>query len=161
RVTFDRAMSTSTFTPGDVVLTGPRGQRITVTSVKVVSGSSNRAFDITFATQTAAGPYSLRIAPAEISPTRPQMTVYATTPRLGPRPPAFTLPRGVRAAPSGPPATALVRFRVTFDRAMSTSTFSPADVVLTGPSGKRITVSAVKVVPGWGNRAFDITFATR
>ncbi len=62
RVTFDKKISASTFTPSDVVLTGPNG-RLAVTGVTAVAGSNNSVFDIVFATQTAAGTYTAAIGP--------------------------------------------------------------------------------------------------
>jgi subtilisin-like proprotein convertase family protein len=62
-VTFDRVMSASTFTPADVVLTGPDGKPITVTSVVSVAGYGDRVFDIKFAKQTRGGNYTATIGP--------------------------------------------------------------------------------------------------
>ncbi len=63
RVTFDNSIQPTTFTPADVVqFTGPSGS-IPVTAVTVVAGSSNRQFDLTFATQSALGAYTLVLGP--------------------------------------------------------------------------------------------------
>ena len=62
RVTFDKKMNALTFTPSDVVLTGPNG-RIAVATVTVVPNSNNSIFEIGFAIQTAAGIYSVSIGP--------------------------------------------------------------------------------------------------
>ena len=62
RVTFDKKISASTFTPSDVLLTGANG-RIAVTGVTAVAGSNNSVFDIAFAQQTAAGTYTAAIGP--------------------------------------------------------------------------------------------------
>jgi len=61
RFTFDEAVNTSSFTTADVVsLTGPGGA-ITPSGVTVVSSTQ---FDVTFATQTAGGTYTVVIGPA-------------------------------------------------------------------------------------------------
>lgn len=61
RVTFDRAIDAGTFTTADVTaFTGPNGAAITPTGVTALSST---VFDITFAAQTAAGSYSLKIGP--------------------------------------------------------------------------------------------------
>lgn len=61
RVTFDRAIDAGTFTAADVTrFVGPSGASIAVSSVTAVSST---VFDITFATQTAAGAYSLTFGP--------------------------------------------------------------------------------------------------
>jgi subtilisin family serine protease len=53
------------------------------------------------------------------------------------------------------------RLRVTFNEAINPSTFTAADVRLTGPSGATIALSGVSVVANTGNRTFDITFANQ
>ncbi len=62
RVTFDKKINAPTFTAADLVLTGPNG-RITVSSITAVANSNGSAFDVSFATQTAAGNYSATIGP--------------------------------------------------------------------------------------------------
>ena len=62
RVTFSEGMDDSSFTPGDVQLTGPQGT-ISVTSVVPVYNSDDRQFDVTFAQQTTPGTYLLAIGP--------------------------------------------------------------------------------------------------
>lgn len=53
------------------------------------------------------------------------------------------------------------RLRVTFNEAINPSTFTAADVRLTGPSGATIAITRVSVVANTGNRTFDITFANQ
>ncbi len=53
------------------------------------------------------------------------------------------------------------RLRVTFNEAINASTFTSADVRLTGPTGATITVTGVTLVANTGNRTFDITFANQ
>ncbi|MGL4420582.1 MAG: S8 family serine peptidase, partial [Gemmataceae bacterium] len=61
RVTFNTAIQPGTFTIADVGLSGPTGA-INATGVTAVSGSGNTQFDVTFATQTATGLYTLRLS---------------------------------------------------------------------------------------------------
>jgi serine protease len=62
RVTFNEAINAASFTTGDIVsLTGPGGA-ITPTGVTPVAGS-NTQFDVTFATQTTVGAYSIVLGP--------------------------------------------------------------------------------------------------
>jgi hypothetical protein len=84
RVTFDRAIALSSFSRYDVLLTGPSGQAIYIWDVRVVAGSGDRTFDITFATQTAAGAYNLRIGPEVTDLTGTRMSIYTNTFRLNP-----------------------------------------------------------------------------
>ena len=62
RVTFDKKINAQTFTASDVALAGPNG-KIAVTGVAVVPDTNNSVFDVTFASQTAAGNYSSTIGP--------------------------------------------------------------------------------------------------
>ncbi len=154
RVTFDRAMSVSSFTTGDVVVTGPGGQTIAVSSVKAVAGSGDKVFDITLgATQTAVGNYTLKVGTGVTDTSGKAMSLFSKV---------FTI-----AAPASPPViinainptgstTTLNTFRVTFNRAMSVSSFTTGDVVVLGPSGQAIAVSQVKSVAGYADKVFDI-----
>ncbi|MFO0926870.1 MAG: proprotein convertase P-domain-containing protein [Gemmataceae bacterium] len=155
RVTFDRAIASATFTAADVVLTNPSGTKITLSGVQVVAGSGDKVFDLTFAAQTAAGNYTLKIGPDVKDYSGVTMTAYSGSYRL------VAPPRIVTATWSGTAATNLAKVTVTFDRAITLSTFTTADVVLTSPSGAKITVSGVKVVTGSGDKVFEITFPTQ
>jgi hypothetical protein len=61
-VTFNVPINPDTFTPGQVVLTGPSGP-IGVTNVTPVDGSGNMQFAVTLAAQTRLGAYTLVIGP--------------------------------------------------------------------------------------------------
>src|SRR5205823_602262 len=98
-------------------------------------------------TQTASGTYSLRIGPEVMTPAGTKMTVYTTTFQLT-APPVVTRPVITSATSSRPSANTLASVRVTFDQSVNPSTFSAADVALTGPSGQPIAVTGVKVVTG-------------
>ncbi len=63
RLTFNEAITASSFTAADVLnLRRPDGTSIGVTGVTPVSGTNNQ-FDVTFATQTMAGTYSVTVGP--------------------------------------------------------------------------------------------------
>jgi serine protease len=51
--------------------------------------------------------------------------------------------------------------RITFSEAINASTFTAADITLTGPTGKTIAVSSVVAVAGSGNTQFDVTFTSQ
>jgi subtilisin family serine protease len=59
QLTFNEEINPATFTPAQVVLTGPGGT-ISGVTVSAVAGSNNHRFTITFPTQTAAGTYTLK-----------------------------------------------------------------------------------------------------
>lgn len=61
RVTFDKAIDTTTFTLSDILsFTGPNGN-IAAKSVVAVSGSGNKAFNVTFTQQSTPGAYRMTI----------------------------------------------------------------------------------------------------
>ncbi|MBL8866684.1 MAG: S8 family serine peptidase, partial [Planctomycetia bacterium] len=63
RLTFSEAINPTTFTTGDIVsFTGPSGA-LTVTGVAPVAGTNGMQFDLTFATQTVGGVYTLVLGP--------------------------------------------------------------------------------------------------
>lgn len=62
RVTFSESIDPASFTTADVVLTGPNGG-IAISGIQIVSGSSNSQFDITFASQSTPGTYTLTLGP--------------------------------------------------------------------------------------------------
>jgi subtilisin family serine protease/subtilisin-like proprotein convertase family protein len=70
-------------------------------------------------------------------------------------------PRVVGAAWSGPQPGTLNAVRLTFDQGMNVATLTPGTIFLTGPGGRALAVSAVRVVSGSNNRSFDILFATQ
>jgi subtilisin-like proprotein convertase family protein len=91
QVTFDRAIALSSFTPGDVGLLGPTG-RIAVTAIHVVANTGDKTFNITFATQTAPGTYTLYVGSNAKDLAGNRVTLYHGTFKIG------------RATPSATPA---------------------------------------------------------
>ena len=62
RVTFSEAIDPATFTAADVSVTGPTGAAMAVNGVAPV-GTTGTGFDVTFARQSAAGLYTVRVGP--------------------------------------------------------------------------------------------------
>ncbi len=160
QVTFSRAIAPATFNADDLGLLGPNS-RITITGVTPVAGSNNLVFNITFATQTAAGNYTLYVGPnatdlsgIPLSPYQTQFKIAATT---APPPVVTTI---VSATSSGPKVNTISSIQVTFNQGVSPSTFTAGDLGLLGP-GFRITITSVTVVPGTSNCTFTINFATQ
>jgi subtilisin-like proprotein convertase family protein len=107
RVTFDRVINPATFTRDDVGLLGP-GHRVAITAITVVGGSGNRSFDIHFATQRAAGTYTLYIGAEakdssghRITPYQAQFKLTSArptpTPKPTPKPTVTSLTSSTRA----------------------------------------------------------------
>jgi subtilisin family serine protease len=166
-VTFDRPMNPATLTTADVTLLGPGGLRIAPTSVTPVAGSGNTSFNINLSTQTAAGTYSLYIGSNALDTQGNRLTLYqgsftiaaSSTPPTNP-PPAS--PSVVSAVPAGgTPANSLSVVQVTFNTAISLSSFTPADVTLLGPGGLRLSPASVQVVANSGDKVFNLTFAAQ
>src|SRR5262249_26534062 len=64
RLTFDKAVDTTTFTAADIAsFTGPNGSVSTSYTVTPVSGSGNTQFDVSFSAQTASGTYTMVVGP--------------------------------------------------------------------------------------------------
>ena len=125
-VQFDRAVSVGTFTPADVYLVGPDGGVITVSSVRVVSGSSDRRFDLNFATQTRGGYYKLRVGPEVSDPRGVKMTVFNSSLYL-------KKPTGTTSTPTPtptPPKTA-------------SGTYSSASAASITPGGRAVSLVSV------------------
>ena len=155
RLTFDRAMTPSTFTSADVSLLGPDGKAIYINGVVPVSGYGNRVYDISFANQARAGNYSLRVGPDVKDASGNQMTPFS---RIFALVSAAPPPAIVNAVSLGS-ASSLSTVRVSFDRAVSSSSFTTGDVSLTGPDGKAVAATGVSVAAGYSANVYDISFA--
>ena len=80
---------------------------------------------------------------------------------LGAGPADTTGPHVVSAVPTTTGAGPVSAVHFTFSEAIDLTSFTPADVVLfTGPQGP-VRVSAVKVIPGSGDRQFEVSFPPR
>jgi serine protease len=63
RLTFNEAINAASFTTADIVtLVGPGGVAIAPTGISLVSGTNNQ-FDVSFATQSGVGGYSITVGP--------------------------------------------------------------------------------------------------
>ncbi len=167
RLTFSEAIAPASFTPADAVLKGPGGT-IAVTSVRVVSGTRNRQFVLTFASQLKAeGTYNLQVGPqvndAKGNPMDQNgngvngeaADVFAMEWVV--KPPAdlqgarvingfFNLTEGV--------ATGVT---LTFSEPVDLASFTGEDVLIQGPQGKYVAES-VQAVEGTGNTRFVVSF---
>ncbi|MBX6312587.1 MAG: Ig-like domain-containing protein, partial [Isosphaeraceae bacterium] len=63
QVTFNESIDPATFDPSDVILVGPGGLTISITSVTPIAGSNNTRFDIAFPEQSTVGSYRAVIGP--------------------------------------------------------------------------------------------------
>jgi subtilisin-like proprotein convertase family protein len=157
RFTFDRAVALWSLTADDVKIGGPSGSTIPISVARVVAGTGNRTFDVFFPMQSKPGDYTIRIGPEVMDRAGVKMAVHTTTFRVAPVAPLQV----TSALPGGPAANTLGKVKVTFDRAVAPWSFTAADVQITGPGGKVVTVSAVNLVPGTANRTFEVTFPTQ
>ena len=158
QVTFNQAVNPTTFTAGDVGLFSPSWKVLAITAVQAVSGSGNRTFNITFASQTVVGSYTLYIGSNAKDANSNPITGYLGTFKVVAPPPAPAYVSSSSA--SGSTANNLSMIQVTFDRAVNPSTLTSSDIGLVGPGGKAIAV-VIAAVTGTGNRTFSITFATQ
>jgi subtilisin family serine protease/subtilisin-like proprotein convertase family protein len=90
RVTFDRAVNPTTFSGADVRLTTPTSKVIPISSVKVVAGTGERTYEITFATQYAAGSYAMRIGPEVMDRAGVKMAIWTGSFRINTVKPVVT-----------------------------------------------------------------------
>jgi subtilisin family serine protease len=170
RLSFDRAINASTFTAADVTLTGPDGKAIAIAKVAPAPGYAGNVHDITFATQTLGGTYTLKVGPDITDPSGVRMAAAFTRALTlvgpaAPPPPTANTPvaalRAVNAVNLGGSTTSMSTIRLSFDRAINASTFTAADVSLTGPDGRSIAITRVAPAPGYAGNVHDISFATQ
>jgi subtilisin family serine protease len=167
RVTFNKPVIVSEFSAADIFFTDAAGNPVAAQSVTVVGGTGNTVFDIVLPTQTATGLYHLKIGPEVFDTSWNKMVVFQTTFTLGNPPPPLPPPSYPPGAPYiisqillGPPGT-VSTIRVTFDKPIIVSEFSPADVFFTNPGGGQVVPQSVTVVAGTNNTAFDIVMPTQ
>jgi methionine-rich copper-binding protein CopC len=149
-LTFSQPIVPSTFTAADVNLTGPKGA-VKITSVKPVAGTNDKTFTIAFADQTAPGTYTLKVGSKAKNAAGTSVKEYRTAFAIAP-------PVVTSAKASGPTSNSLSSIRVTFSQAITPSTFTAADVSLTGPKGT-VAITSVTPVAGTGQKTFTIAFA--
>lgn len=78
-VTFSEAVNPSTVTASAVKLLGPSGATISLSSVKAVSNSAYKKFELYFATQNTPGTYSLQLLNTIKNPQGVRLSTYYTT----------------------------------------------------------------------------------
>lgn len=142
RVTFDVPIKSSTFLQQDVSILGPAGPVAVSEDPQLVSGNQYR---INFAQQTAYGTYHVYVGPNIANAAGVVMDQdrdgIAGEPWEDRYDASFTLldvtgPRVTGHAPALPINTALSYVDLTFNEAIASSSFNPADATLTGPAGR-------------------------
>jgi subtilisin-like proprotein convertase family protein len=78
RLTFDRGISVTSLTPGDLNFLGPGKNRIAISRVTAVPGTGDRVFDLAFAKQSTAGTYTLYVGPEARDPSGNRIAPYHT-----------------------------------------------------------------------------------
>jgi subtilisin-like proprotein convertase family protein len=156
QITFDRGVSPGTLTASNFGLIGPPGH-VAITGVSAVARSGNLTFNISFATQSAPGTYTLYLGSSPRDLAGNPIAAYSGQFKLVAAP---TPTHVISSTASGPSANTLNSIQVTFNEGVSPSTFTADDVGLTGPPG-HVAVTGVTVVPGTDNRTFKISFATQ
>jgi hypothetical protein len=165
RVTFTpRSVDLATIDPSDFTLTGPNGP-ISITSVTPVAGSNNQQFNVNFAPQTTLGTYTIVMGPnvADIYGNGMDQNQngipYENPGDTLTRTFAIVAPRLTSSSLGGFPRPGVSSGTISFSQAMDPSTFTPSDIVLTGPNGV-IPINSVTPTSG-ANTSFTITFATQ
>jgi hypothetical protein len=164
RLTFNRPINPDTFTPDQVAsFTGPNGP-LAVTDITPVAGSNNTQFDLRFDAQGTLGVYTLVIGPGiqdtagnpmdqnedGVPGQTPDDQYTAQFAIRGPKVLSSTPTLGLDAYP-------VDHIRVTFNKLINPDTFTPDQVVFTGPSGP-VAVTGVAMVPNSGGKQFDVQF---
>jgi len=78
-VTFDKPVIVNEFSPADVYITNPAGQRVAAQSVSVVANTNNTVFDVVLPTQSAKGTYGVKIGPEVFDTAWEKMIVFQST----------------------------------------------------------------------------------
>jgi hypothetical protein len=155
RLTFDQPMDPSTFSTDSFALTGPDGSPIAITGVTAVPFTNNTQFDVSFDTQGANGSYALTVSPGTIAD---QYGNLLSSPFTA----SFTITGGPHVSsfsPTGNVSGPIDHVRVTFDRPIDASTFTPDQVsTFIGPDGNPVPINSVVEVAGTNHTQFDVTF---
>ena len=73
--------------------------------------------------------------------------------------PDITGAKASSSSATGLDAGSITGFRIKFNESIQPSTFTPADITLTDPSGARITITGIAAVPNTNNTEFILTFS--
>ncbi len=147
-VTFSQGLDLSTFTGADVQITGPQA-----TSVSVITLVNGATYRVTLATAlSTAGTYSIAVGP-DITAAASGYKLDQDRDGIGAEAgqdvftQALVLDRSTPVVtaqtPTGTQTAAVGQVVLTFNEAIQSSTFTPADVTLTGPGGAGVQVLAV------------------
>jgi hypothetical protein len=136
---FSRAVNASSFTTGDIAMTGPGGP----IAIDAPQDQGNNVWRVSFPVQSTDGVYHVRVGPhitdlndQEMDQNRNGIPgedpgdVYDASFTIDMTPPAITA-----QTPSGEVHAAVDHIDVTFSEPINVATFTAADVVLTGPGG--------------------------
>jgi hypothetical protein len=166
QLTFNEPIDPATFNPSQVIFINPSGAIYFASSVTPVAGSSNTRFDLRFAANVT-GRYTLIVLPTMRDAFGIQLDqngnfVPGEIPddeyiqHFNISGPKVTASQNLML---GDPANQIFnRVQVTFDEAMDPSSFTPAQVHLTSPTGAAVPVNTIVPVAGSGNKQFNILF---
>ena len=160
-VTFSEPLQLGSFTPVDIVLTGPQGG-IAVTGVAALG---NNVYRLSFPAQSLSGTYSFTLGPYvnDLGGTPMNQDLDANNGEAGED--AYsgsfvidnTGPRIVATNPTGQLPQYFANLTVEFSETIVATTFTTADVTLTGPNGPIAVLSVTKV----DNTHYRIAFANQ
>ena len=139
-VSFSKPIAASSFTAGQVTITGPGGalasSSLTITQVDA------QTFQVSFPSQSTEGTYSITLGTGIIDLsgnglTQPYQASFAID---------KTAPQITAVVPTGTINSAVNSIDVTFNKAINASTFTAADITFTDPNGHAVSVSAPTLV---------------
>lgn len=165
RLTFDQPVAVVSFTPADVVMTGPGGP-IAVVSVSPVAGSDGTVYDVKFALQARTGTFTAVVGP-DVQDRSGNLMDQNDDGQNGD--PTDTFVAATALDRTGPRVTehaflqtwAGVRgLHLTFDKAIDAASFTAEDVLIVGPDGA-VEVTSIEPVSGSNGPVYEILFALR
>jgi subtilisin-like proprotein convertase family protein len=162
QLTFNQAVKPSSLTAADLGLLGPAG-RVSITGVQATD-STDRTFLVRFGAQTAPGTYTLYVGPDAVGPQGAHVAAYQAQFKVAaaarsPAPSESGAPHVVSATASPAGGNSLSGILLTFDRAISPSSLTAADLGLLGPAG-RVSITGVQATDST-DRTFLVRFATQ
>jgi subtilase family serine protease len=161
-ITFTEPIQLASFTAEDITVTGPSGILAAPVSITFVTGSTYR---VTYATPFTTGTHRIVLGPnitdaagqpldqdEDGVPGEPTQDQFANS---------FTIdatgPRVVSATPNDSITQALSQFVVEFSETMDPSSFTAADVRLTGPAGEVTNIGITRL----SDTSFRLTFPSQ
>ena len=153
RVAFGEALDPATFDAGDVTVTDPDSNPVTVQRVRPVAASGDQTFDIVLsAAQSAVGTYAVTIGPAidDASGTPMSGAYNGSVTIRDSTPPTFV--SGTPAGTTNGPVTTL---QLTFSEPIDPTSLTAGDLVVLGPAGI-VNVTAIDPTIGMNDAVFDV-----